>query len=186
MSEVTVSEIRTFVVAVAPGINWIFLKLTCSDGLHGWGECTLEGKDETVLGAVQDLKRGLIGKPVPGPLIAWQRHVKLAAWRGAALYTAISAFDQALWDLRGKRADVPVFELLGGPVRSSLPVYTWAGAGHDAVELAREAEDANARYGYTHFKVAPLTVSYSLDRTALRQSLDELETIAGSLPPTAA
>jgi galactonate dehydratase len=182
MSNAVIRDIRAHVVAVAPGINWIFVKVETSDGLHGWGEATLEGKDRTALGAIEDLARSLVGAPVPHPVQAWQRHFRNAAWKGAALFTAMSAIDHALWDLLGKRLEAPVHELLGGPIRDQLHVYTWAGAEHDGALLAAEVERAHQQYGFTHFKVAPLSTSYTLDRKALRVAVDELEAVAAKLP----
>lgn len=182
MSEDVIEDIRTYVVAVAPGIDWIFVKLETDGGVHGWGEATLEGKDQTALGAVQDLARSLVGAPVPSPLAAWQRGFRTAAWKGAALFTAMSAIDHALWDLRGKQLGVPVHQLLGGPIRDRLHVYTWAGSEHDGALLAAEVARAHETYGYTHFKVAPLSVSYTLDREGLRAAVEELEAVAAALP----
>jgi len=183
MSNPVIRDIRSHVVAVAPGINWIFVKVETNDGLHGWGEATLEGKDRTALGAIEDLARSLIGLTVPHPIEAWHRHFRNAAWKGSALFTAMSAIDHALWDLLGKRLDAPVHELLGGPIRDRLHVYTWAGAEHDGALLAAEVERAHESYGFTHFKVAPLSSSYTLDRNALRAAVDELEAVAAKLPP---
>lgn len=178
-----ITEVETFVVAVAPGINWTFLRLRTDAGLHGWGECTLEGKDLSVLAAVEELSRSLIGEPVPAPAAAWSGFYRSAPWRGAALYSAMSGIDHALWDLRGKAAGLPVHELLGGPVRPRLHVYTWAGATHDPAALAQGAVDAHARYGFTHFKLAPLEGTHTLDRVQLAAALARVEAVAAVLPP---
>lgn len=178
-----VTGIETFVVAVAPGINWTFLRLDTDAGLHGWGECTLEGKDLSVLAAVEELSRSLVGEPVPAPAAAWSRFYRSAPWRGAALYSAMSGIDHALWDLRGKAAGLPVHELLGGPVRTRLHAYTWAGAALDGEALAQGAQDAHARWGFTHFKLAPLQGIHTLDRAQLGEALALVEAVAAVLPP---
>lgn len=177
-----ITEMKTWVVAVAPGINWVFLRMQTDSGLHGWGEATLEGKDETVLGALRDLERGLVGNDVPSPESEWRREYRAAAWKGAALYSAMSAIDHALWDLRGKELGQPVSALLGGPVRDRIHAYTWASITPSAPTLADSVREANAAYGYTHFKMAPLVRYFTADSSELDDATSAVAEVDAALP----
>jgi galactonate dehydratase len=179
-----ITAFDTYVVAVAPGINWTFLRLQTDAGIHGWGECTLEGKDLSVLAAVEELCRSLVGAPVPPPALAWSRFFRMAAWKGAALFSAMSGIDHALWDIAGKLAGLPVSTMLGGPVRERLHLYTWAGGGAETpTEQRRIVRSAHDAYGYTHFKLAPLTGYYTLDPAHKRLAVDRVEAVVEALPP---
>ncbi len=122
-----VSEIRTFVTWGEPR-NWVFVKVLTDAGLHGWGEATLEGKEETIRACVHELGRGLIGKDPLAVEHHWQALYRHGFWRGGVvLNSALAGLDQALWDLRGKAWGVPVYRLLGGPTRERIRVYTHVG-----------------------------------------------------------
>lgn len=181
-TELNVTAIRTYVVAVSPGINWVFLKVETDSELYGWGECTLEGKDLSVLGALEEVGRSLIGRPVPPPLAAWSAAFRMTPWRGAGTMTAISGIDHALWDLAGKRAGLPVARLLGGPVRDEVQLYTWAGSDDDPAALADVVAEARETFGFTHFKVAPLERFHTLDPGGLRRAVARVEAVAAALP----
>ena len=182
VDDVRVDDVDTYVVAVAPGINWVFLRIRTDAGVHGWGECTLEGKDLSVLAAVEEVSRSLRGHPVPSPLVAWNRAFRTAPWKGAALYSAMSGIDHALWDIAGKLAGLPVSHMLGGPIRDRLHLYTWAGSAEDEATLADRVGEAHARYGFTHFKIAPLEGYYTLDSAALKVAVGRVDAVAQALP----
>lgn len=177
-----IQDIDTYVVAVTPGINWVFLRVRTDAGVHGWGECTLEGKDLSVLAAVEELSRSLRGQEVPSPSAAWHRFNSTAAWKGAALYSAMSGIDHALWDIAGKVAGLSVSRMLGGPVRDRLHLYTWAGSLEDPAFLRDQIDEARERYGYTHFKIAPVDTYFTLDRQSLRAAIERVEVVASHLP----
>lgn len=120
--------------------RWVFLKITTDTGLSGWGEPVIEGKAETVMAAVRDLAPYLIGKNALDIEDTWQLLFRGAFYRGGPiLMSAMSGIDQALWDIKGKHLDVPVYELLGGAVRNKMKVYSWIG-GDRPGELVAEAE----------------------------------------------
>lgn len=178
-----ITGFSTWTVAVSPGINWIFLRVNTDTGLHGWGEATLEGKDHSAVGALDDITRDWLNQPVPAPEVAWRRSFRGAAWKGAALYTAMSAFDQALWDLRGKAAGMPVHYLLGGPVRERIHTYTWAATNDEDRTLDDSIRRAHETWGYTHFKMAPLPRHFTLDAAEEKAVLEQIEQAATALPP---
>ena len=131
--------------------NWVFVKIVTDKGLHGWGEATLEGYEQTVAARVRELGAQLIGEDALAVEHHWQRIYRHAFWRGGSVAnTALSGLDQALWDLRGKAWGVPVYALLGGPVRDSIRLYTHVGIydpGQLEVDATRDLAD-----GYTAMK----------------------------------
>ncbi len=135
------------------------VKITTDTGLDGWGETTLEGKPESVEGAVRELADYLAGKDPLRIEHHWQHMYRSAFFRGGAiLMTAISGVDQALWDIAGKHYGVPVYKLLGGAVRDRIRVYAHWGIGSltdEGQAAARERLDMLRKSGYTAFKTGP-------------------------------
>ena len=125
--------------------RWLFLRLETSDGLVGWGEPIVEGRAHTVRAAVEELLDSyLLGKP-PGRIEDhWQTMYRGGFYRGGpVLMSAIAGIDQALWDIKGKRFGVPVYELLGGKARDRIRVYQWVGGDRpeNVANAAREKVD---------------------------------------------
>jgi galactonate dehydratase len=115
-----ITGLETFVVQP----RWVFLKLTTDEGIVGWGEPNLEGKPEAVLGALAELEEYLIGADPTRIEHHWQAVYRGSFYhRGAVLNSALSGVDQALWDIKGKALDTPVYELLGGPTREAVRAY---------------------------------------------------------------
>lgn len=135
------------------------VRITTDTGLAGWGESTLEGKPESVEGAVRELADYLVGKDPLRIEHHWQHMYRSAFFRGGAiLMTALSALDQALWDIAGKHYGVPVYKLLGGAVRDRIRVYAHWGIGNRSEETqaaARRRLDMLQDSGYTAFKTGP-------------------------------
>ena len=131
-----IARIETF--AVPP--RWVFVRVETGDGAVGWGEASLEGHAEAVQGAFASLCDRFIGHDPEAIEDIWQIAYRLGFYRGGpVLMSALSGLDQALWDLKGKRLGVPVWQLLGGRVRTHVPVYAWIGGDrpHDVGEAAR-------------------------------------------------
>lgn len=121
--------------------RWLFLKITTDDELVGWGEPVVEGKAETVKTAVLEMKEYLVGHDVDKIEDLWQVLYRGSFYRGGPiLMSAISGIEQALWDIKGKKLGVPVYQLLGGAVRNKLKLYTWIGGDrpHNIIENAKE------------------------------------------------
>lgn len=141
---------RLEMFAVPP--RWLFLKITTDDGYVGWGEPIVEGKAETVRAAVEEMGDYLIGKNAGNIEDLWQALYRGGFYRGGPILTsAISGIEQALWDIKGKRLGVPVYDLLGGPVREKMRVYAWIG-GDEPAEVADAARTRVAE-GYTAMKM---------------------------------
>jgi galactonate dehydratase len=108
--------------------RWLFVRVEADDGAVGWGEASLEGHGEAVMGALDAVRDRLIGHDAHRIEDAWQLLYRLGFYRGGpVLMSAISGVDQALWDLRGRALGVPVSDLLGGRVRDRIRVYAWIG-----------------------------------------------------------
>ncbi|HAQ07185.1 MAG TPA: D-galactonate dehydratase, partial [Bacillus bacterium] len=112
-----ITKMETFLVPP----RWLFLKIETDEGITGWGEPVVEGRAATVEAAVKELSEYLIGK---NPLTIedhWQVMYRAGFYRGGPiLMSAISGIDQALWAIKGKFHNAPVYELLGAPVRDSI------------------------------------------------------------------
>lgn len=132
--------------------RWLFLKLTADDGLCGWGEPVIEGKAATVAAAVKELEEYLIGRNPNDIEDIWQVLYRGGFYRGGPiLMSAIAGIDQALWDMKGKRYGLPVYEFLGGAVRNRVRVYSWIGGDRPSEVglVAKEKQDA----GFTAIKM---------------------------------
>lgn len=104
--------------------RWLILKVHTDAGVVGLGEPVLESRARTTQQAVHELEPFLIGKDPRQVSHLWQAIYSQSFYRGDAVLTsALSGIDMALWDIKGKLLDVPVFELLGGPTRSRVRVY---------------------------------------------------------------
>jgi len=127
--------------------RWLFLKVTTEEGLLGWGEPVVEGKADTVAACVEEFKQYLIGKSANNIEDIWQVLYRGGFYRGGPiLMSAISGIDQALWDIKGKSLNIPVYELLGGPVRHKMKMYCWIGGDNPEVILEQAHEKVQAGY----------------------------------------
>ncbi|KAJ3564040.1 hypothetical protein NP233_g8553 [Leucocoprinus birnbaumii] len=108
--------------------RWLFVRIVTSDGIVGWGEATLEGHTEAVEGALKDLWEKFMGWDSNDIEDIWQVAYRARFYRGGpVLMSALSGLNIALWDIKGKRLGVPVWQLLGGKVRDRIKVYGWIG-----------------------------------------------------------
>ncbi|MBC8077896.1 MAG: galactonate dehydratase [Chloroflexales bacterium] len=154
--------------------RWLFLKITTDDGLEGWGEPVVEGKAATVQAAVEEMSDFLIGAEAGNIEDIWQTLYRGGFYRGGpVLMSAISGIEQALWDIKGKRLGVPVYELLGGPVRDKMRVYAWIGGDRPA-ELIAMAHERIAQ-GYSAVKMNATGDMEWIDSSAkVQEAVDRL------------
>lgn len=113
------------VIVTCPGRNFVTLKIETADGIYGIGDATLNGREMAVVSYLEDhLIPCLIGRDAHQIEDTWQFFYRGAYWRGGPVgMSAIAAIDMALWDIKGKVAGLPVYQLLGGACRSGVTVY---------------------------------------------------------------
>ena len=164
---------------VAP--RWLFCKITDADGITGWGEPIVEGKAATVQTAVEELADYLIGAEAGNIEELWQVMYRGSFYRGGPVLTsAISGIEQALWDIKGKRYGVPVYELLGGAVRDKMRVYAWIGGDNPAEVVAQARE--RLEQGYTAMKMnATNDLEWIDSNLKIQQSVDRLAALRDAL-----
>jgi galactonate dehydratase len=151
-----ITQIETFKYWIE-WCNWLFVKVSTDEGLHGWGEASLHGAIQSVETAIHEMGAALIGQDPAGVERHWQAMYHGWRWRGGAtLAAALGGLDIALWDLEGKRLGVPVYRLLGGPFRPRLRVYAshWL-AGVSTPEQAHAGAAEAVRLGFHGFKWSP-------------------------------
>lgn len=106
------------------GRNLLMVKITTDEGVFGWGESGLSGREKAVIGAIEHFRDLLIGEDPFRIGHIWQRLYRSQYFEGGRVLTAaISAIDIALHDLKGKALGVPVYDLLGGRQRDKVPVF---------------------------------------------------------------
>src|SRR5260221_6305189 len=104
------------VITCSPGRNFVTLKIETDEGVYGIGDATLNGRELAVASYLTDhVIPCLIGREADRIEDIWQYLYKGAYWRrGPVTMSAIAAVDTALWDIKGKAAGMPVYQLLGG------------------------------------------------------------------------
>lgn len=119
-------------IVCSPGRNFVTLRLTTEDGIYGLGDATLNGRELAVASYLTDhVVPLLIGRDARRIEDIWQYLYKGAYWRrGPVTMSAISAVDTALWDIKAKSLNVPLYQLLGGASRDSVLVYGHASGGN--------------------------------------------------------
>jgi mannonate dehydratase len=140
-----ITEVR--VIVTCPTRNYVFVKImTDQPGLYGVGDATLNGRELSVASALTEhIAPLLVGRDPDQIEDIWQMLFRGAYWRGGpVLMTALAGIDIALWDIKGKRAGLPVYSLLGGRTRIGALAYTHAG-GRDPVETEDNVRKAMER-----------------------------------------
>ncbi|MFY8331722.1 galactonate dehydratase [Vagococcus carniphilus] len=132
--------------------RWIFVKVSTDEGIDGWGEMISGTKTETVVaGAYEIGNRFLIGQN-PFEIERLFQEMHRSFFRGGPINgTIVSGFEMALWDIKGKALNVPIYELLGGAARDKIKVYSWIG-GDRPDDVVAQAQDRFDR-GFTAIKM---------------------------------
>ncbi len=150
-----ITELKTFKMQGGRR-NWLFVKVLTDEGVHGWGEATLERHERAVEGGIGTLAAALVGRDPTEIEKNWQIMYRHFFWRGGVVMgSAMSGIDQALWDITGKVYGQPVYKLLGGAVRDRVRAY---GHWHD-IRHGRDALDLTA--GFSAYKTGGWDVGVS-------------------------
>ncbi len=143
-----ITKINTYLVRP----RWCMVEVLTDGDFVGWGEAVIEGKASTVSACVKEMEEYLIGKNPLNIEDAWNTLYRAGFYRGGPiLMSAIAGIDQALWDIKGKYFNAPVYELLGGKCRDKIKVYSWIGGDRpsDVALAAKEKKDQ----GFTAIKM---------------------------------
>jgi galactonate dehydratase len=113
--------------------RWHIIKMYTDEGLVGYGEPIVEGRARTVATCIEEMGSYLIGKDPRQIEQHFQVLYRGTFYRGGPVLTsAISGIDEALWDIKGKALGLRVWQMMGGFVRDTIPVYCWIGGDRPA------------------------------------------------------
>ena len=159
-----IQEIKVFVTN--PGRNFVTVKIVTDDGVYGLGDATLNGREMAVATYVEEhLAPCLAGRDPQDTEDIWQYLYKGVYWRrGPVNMAAIAAIDMALWDIKGKVANLPVYQLLGGRSRKAVSLYAHAnGESIDqTLERAVELRDQGFKAIRLQSAIPGLPVTYGV------------------------
>ena len=153
MSDIRITKVTA--VETAPnGSNLIVVRIdTNQPGLYGWGCATFTQRHKAVVTAIGEYMDQLLrGRDALAVNDAWSVMMNSSYWRnGPVLNNAVSGCDMALWDIAGKAAGMPVWQLWGGKVREAVPVYRHAGG--DDFGRVDETVAAFLEKGYQYIRI---------------------------------
>jgi galactonate dehydratase len=169
--------------------NWVFLRVDTDSGIAGVGECTVEGRENAVEGAIEDMGRKVLGRD---PRRIRELHDVLTRhgyWdAGPVVSSAVGGLEMALWDILGKSFDAPVHWLLGGRVRDSARVYSnaWYFGAETAEEFGERAAETVSG-GYTALKFDPFgSAGLAISEEELAQAVARVEAVREAVGPRVA
>ncbi|WP_129115307.1 enolase C-terminal domain-like protein [Halegenticoccus tardaugens] len=176
--------------------RWQFLQVVTNDGLVGWGETYtkwhfVNDSSPATRSAVDQMMHHYVRGEDPARIEdLWQSMYRSSFYRGGPIHmSAIAGIDQALWDVKGKRCDEPVFELLGGRVRDRIRVYEHVSTHHEkdvsdaAAAAAREARTASDK-GYTAVELVPMGGVEHIDTSgAVDRACDVVRAVREEIDP---
>ena len=176
MNNVTIRDIKTFLTE-PDNIRLVTVKIETSEPeLYGVGDATFTQRPTAVATAGNDyLRPFLIGRSVNDIEDIWQTSYVSSYWRnGPVLNNAISGVDQALWDIKGKMANMPVYDLLGGRAREAAAVYVHA-SGAELIEVEDNVKSLLEKgFHYVRVQIATpgLTSNYGSKQNKEKESKD--------------
>ena len=161
--------------------RWSFLKVSTDEGIAGWGEAIVEGRSRTVEMAIKELEPHMIGADPRKIQHLWQSNYRGTFYHGGPILTsAVSAIDQALWDILGKWLNVPVSQLLGGAVRDKIRLYGHVG-GESVDDIYASAKRA-VELGFTAVKTGISRPARFLESSAwIHREIERFEAVRDAI-----
>lgn len=134
-------------ILTSPGRNYLIVKIETDTGIVGYGDATLNGRELVVKSFIDNyLSDWLKGYDADRIEDIWQMIYRGSYWKGGPVWmTALSGIDMALWDIKGKKFDAPLYSILGGKVRDKLNIYYHA-HGSTTEELVNSCKNTNSEY----------------------------------------
>lgn len=179
VKDMKVTRVEVFLVGAA-WRNFTLVKIETDSGIVGWGEGTLGWKETAVRELIEDFsRRYLIGQNPFDIESLWFKLYQIEHNSGPVMYSAMAGIEMALWDIVGKACGQPVYNLVGGKLRSRVKAYAngWYTSRNDLVELAERANDVIGR-GYQAMKFDPFGPGgREITPSELRQSCKAVESL---------
>ncbi|MBI4218904.1 MAG: hypothetical protein HY682_02090 [Chloroflexi bacterium] len=121
-----ITDIKSYLTMPVDGLAWLFVEVETDEGIIGLGECTDYLSNPHLVRGLEAVKPLVVGADPSHIEEIWQRLFHAYSDLNGRGYVShlISAIDIALWDIKGKVLGVPIYDLLGGPVRECVPLYT--------------------------------------------------------------
>jgi galactonate dehydratase len=180
-----IDRVETFVVD-AYRANYVFVRVSTKDGLHGVGEGTVEHREKAVAAAIEEFAPTIMGRDAFDTDALVERMIRDSYWRtGVVIRSAVAAIEAALLDIKGKALGVPVHQLIGGAFRDRVPVYgnAWFTGAKTAEEFAAKAVAAVAE-GWRALKWDPFGTSYLRhERAAMNRSTGIVAAVRAAVGP---
>ena len=159
-----IEDIR--VIVSCPGRNFVTVKIVTDSGAYGLGDATVNGREMAVVAYLEEhVAPCLIGRDAHNIEDIWQYLYRGAYWRrGPITMAAIAAIDMALWDIKGKAANMPLYQLLGGRSRDGVTVYVHANGENvdDTLDKAEDLKDQGFKAIRLQSAVPGLPVTYGV------------------------
>ncbi len=163
--------------------RWLFLKIITDEGIVGYGEPVLEGHSLAVEAVLKEFEDYLIGKDPMTIEHHWQALYRGGFYRGGPILTsALSGVEQALWDIKGKHYNLPVYEMLGGKCRDKVRMYTHikqvAIKDGNSIENMVTIAKKRVENGYTALKYSIIPPIQNIDtKLAMNQHIERFAAV---------
>jgi galactonate dehydratase len=178
-SSMKVTQVDVFLMGAA-WRNYTFVKIQTDAGITGWGEATLGWKEMAVRELIRDYARRYVVGQNPFDIESlWFKLYQVEHNTGPVMYSAMAGIEMALWDVAGKACNQPVYNLVGGKVRTKVKAYAngWYTSTADRNELREKASGVKAR-GYKALKFDPFGAGgREISRAELKQACDTVEVV---------
>src|SRR3984957_6597960 len=173
--QLKITDVQVFLVNA--GRNYVYVKISTDQGIHGWGEAYSAGPDEATAATVRDFREWLVGKDPRNVEYLWATLYNFTRFPGGLVVNAaISGIEHALWDIAGKAAGLPVYMLLGGKCREKIRCY-------QAANSPEQAQQLISRYGYTALKATLANSNAVSFNTRVRDFARRAEVIRKAVGP---